>query len=767
MKKYLPIILIAIGVVAIIMIGIFGAAIIVQDETVLVSSIEFTNADINENNITALDYDTTQEYQLEWAITPEDATNKDVEFISNNENVTVSETGLVTFTSSDEGATITIKAKDASNKAASVTIIPQTSETINTSYDPEAQTLTIPADSGIVNEETDEIILFEGLDYVLSAGDATLNIEGVISETDSNGKLIFGGTGTGNLHFNRNGETHTYTYTVVPFASSFGEGNALTLYASNKAAQDAEGVNIYADNSTVYTVGYSNGYQIDLSIVSYMLNDISTTLDLTYEIAEYDAVGEAWEAYASIDDVAYAALDSNEDLLFTSAAADGSNYKVKVSATYQPDKFVEQTVTVTEGTNVYNHAELKAAYADLNVHNIILHANIVAQLDANQVYNDADVDAMIANTESNVTEEHRANIVGTPKNLHYVNGQAAGDVYVRYTNGTLAADNDIKINGNNYTVTAQDLPLSVIDANATKQTYSTLIAGDPIDVNIAIFRLVNEQATYAVTMDLDNVSILGNAVRSDDTLTAGGYIGVKGQSTEVDFSNTAVRACLLGFVPDGMPTTTATNTITNSYFKDFYTTSVFVWGSKVEITDSYLRKAGGPLIMVIDSNAAEGTASGQSGDTLGNDPEVIITNSNIENWVSGEEAWFIDYGLNAAVPGITGSGEAGANMMGQTINNTIEEITYFNLIICLQNTDPVLGGSNTHPQGKITIDGATAYYPYGLSTDADPTNDMVPVDIATWMANSQSPAYAGDYTVMYTSDLGTQLGLVLGWTPNV
>ena len=66
----------------------------------------------------------TISYQLHWVLVSEDTTQKEVEFISNNDLVIVTNTGLVTFLDTEAFAEITIMAKDGSGKVDTITLLP-------------------------------------------------------------------------------------------------------------------------------------------------------------------------------------------------------------------------------------------------------------------------------------------------------------------------------------------------------------------------------------------------------------------------------------------------------------------------------------------------------------------------------------------------------------------------------------------------------------------------------------------------------------------
>ena len=115
MKKSVVILIAVIYVAAVALVSFFGIRAELLEETIYVTNIELVNKDIKVNAETGkksvrlyLDENGYAEYQLDWRVTPTDATNTGVIFSYNEEKtyVSVDENGLVKFV---RPGTITIK----------------------------------------------------------------------------------------------------------------------------------------------------------------------------------------------------------------------------------------------------------------------------------------------------------------------------------------------------------------------------------------------------------------------------------------------------------------------------------------------------------------------------------------------------------------------------------------------------------------------------------------------------------------------------------
>ena len=105
MKKSVVILIAVIYVAAVALVSFFGIRAELLEETVYVQNIELVNKDINKNTnphsvVIPFRTDGPTEYQLDWRVTPTNATNTTVIFNYDKSKTyaTVDENGLVTFT---------------------------------------------------------------------------------------------------------------------------------------------------------------------------------------------------------------------------------------------------------------------------------------------------------------------------------------------------------------------------------------------------------------------------------------------------------------------------------------------------------------------------------------------------------------------------------------------------------------------------------------------------------------------------------------------
>ncbi len=131
-KKVVVLIVLLECIFAIFLVSFFGRIIEESRRDVLVQQIYFTDANgtkIEDDKAIVIEVDQTtkRDYQLYWVILPEDATNREVEIISSNENVAkYAGGGRITFFEW-ETVEITIRTKDDSPCEDTITIIPQKS----------------------------------------------------------------------------------------------------------------------------------------------------------------------------------------------------------------------------------------------------------------------------------------------------------------------------------------------------------------------------------------------------------------------------------------------------------------------------------------------------------------------------------------------------------------------------------------------------------------------------------------------------------------
>ncbi len=356
----------------------------------------------------------------------------------------------------------------------------------------------------------------------------------------------------------------------------------------------------------------------------------------------------------------------NYEFDFTTAAV-GHQFKVSIAPRYQAIQVtvpsIEFEFEVNSGVNVFTNEELKLYYNDLNYEIINIHANIKAELDASQLNPD-----------------------GSP-----INGWAyavsetelvrKGNVYERLGYGT-NSDN-LVVHGNYFTIDGSSLPY--MNANSGFGTTGFSEAFDIISVQIGIFAYNVYSSAEAVANDnsltINNLTIIGNTVTpevnyslsaeeiaSAEALMArnsGGFNGINVRGGEAYINNVNIGFTGVAFFSTvyGVKTDLITPLYFNTDYIHVYSSwanSYYGWGiTGFNITNSMIDKSGGAAIHVEDIRPATGGID---------DPMVgIDVATEINNWVSGQEAWFKAYGMTALVLDFKAQVNAGIDPLGKTV----------------------------------------------------------------------------------------------------
>ena len=128
MKKSVIVLIGIIYVMAIVTVSFFGLTIKGYDSTTYVTNVYFTNEGIEElengDKIIYVNFSESNTFQLEWKVTPDEATYKDVDFAYDTTSTigSVDRNGLVTF--NKRGVlTVHVHSIDGSTKSDSLKVI--------------------------------------------------------------------------------------------------------------------------------------------------------------------------------------------------------------------------------------------------------------------------------------------------------------------------------------------------------------------------------------------------------------------------------------------------------------------------------------------------------------------------------------------------------------------------------------------------------------------------------------------------------------------
>lgn len=505
-------------------------------------------------------------------------------------------------------------------------------------------------------------VFYNNLSYTFNENYTFEIISGNEFATANNNKLIMNNlTGSFKFRMTNNGVVKIYDALVVADIRGFAIGNNYKTYSN------AQGNDTYLGNDDVYYVGNQNNFYLDISII----NNQGSRLDLDNTILDYKISVLLNNTYVLIDESEWfehfnVELLKTKNIFKFNANNVGNSYSVEVTPKYQANEMQVDTLTylfdVNNGHNAFTNLQLQELFADMNVKVLNIHANIKAQL-----------------------ATHQLNADGSPINYSpYMSqrngfGGITGSVYSRY-NKTNNNDN-FKVNGNFMTIDGSALPHN--NKSSGSGTVGFAEAFDVINVQTSIFRyeVFNESTTYNnSTFDISNLQIIGNTtvpgmntgqtaeeILQEEQLmskNSGGYVGIRVDEGKATYTNLNIGYTVIAITTNSFryeQDDVEVFSIAEIEYVNLYESwanSIYSNGTGYKLKNSYIGQSGGPALHVIDRNPGSGNSN----------PQIYIYNSTkIENWVSGQEAWFKAYGMSGAALALKSGIEDGIKPTGRTI----------------------------------------------------------------------------------------------------
>lgn len=364
-------------------------------------------------------------------------------------------------------------------------------------------------------------------------------------------------------------------------------------------------------------------------------------------------------------------------------------------------------LALNDGVNVYTNADLKSRYSDLSVHQINILRNIKAELVADDYIagHGKNIQDVALKLDGNDLVMEGVD-TGTPQN-DYAHG-----VYTRFTTD---ATDTMRINGNFFAIDGSKLPYIDNRYDQYGASGSKFTTGDSFriaNVQIGIFLYRNatldlDGSTLARycggTLTMDNLLVEGNNVEglsgaSQDLVDgkvpllkmSAAYLGIVCRGGTVNLDNVHVKKTSIALFTDGgidgytgnpevafnadkhAVVVNAKNCrMTENWANDVYGYNL----TKFTFTNTKLaHTAGGAAIAFDDKYAAAADANLQCELNMDYD-----TASNIQNWVTGQEAWFVAYGQSSTAlwvkteinNNVSGNGMTDLDKTGQMMNFAI------------------------------------------------------------------------------------------------
>lgn len=465
----------------------------------------------------------------------------------------------------------------------------------------------------------------------------------------------------------------------------------------------------FKKNSEKYVVGSDNDFVFMPKVTALdstnQVVDLNTCpLDITVQIkVENDFVDIAEDDLADYVDINY----HTGSFDFTNLA-EGKEFKIFVMPREWDDEddAISFEFIVKKGYNIHRVQELSV----LNNISSSQVSNLVAKevLDgwdeyksANYIEQPQNLTAVMIHGNFNITDND------VSQGLFLNDGSMVDwqSIYsINIPQNTSNTGYDFTIHGNYFQINASELSLTNVNASEGEISHSALFGfgGD------------NHNTTSDAKqgkISVQNLQLKGNAQKSEQGSYAGGFAMVNTSMQETNFDNvicTGFSTHITAMHNEGDYTNELKLESCKLY--DSYSVAVYLWALKnATINNSVLKRAGGPLIMAVHTYPDEaGYEEAYS--------NVVLQNTIAESWITGNEAWFVNYNASATVGMwkalnqiFTGTGAA---LMGQEVLTTGKTFVDYstkpegliNLIGVVMADDPLQ--METAVKGSITVKNA-------------------------------------------------------------
>ncbi len=411
----------------------------------------------------------------------------------------------------------------------------------------------------------------------------------------------------------------------------------MNTYNENKAEKQNKETE-FVDREQVYTVGTDNGFVFLPNITALNEQKEPITLNAYKSVAKIYLKGDG-DSYSELVGEAKDNLVSYNDETSTFDFTDnaiGKQFKIEVRPFYYPEfDAVIFEFKVEKGYNVYDADGLavidnvttqedkrtnwsakreETGIGEITTSAVFIHNNLVVENNNLPTY--------LFHTESD--DDSKSLLSGG-----YPNIMGSLRDYRSLYQRVLKDGEKFSINGNYFTIDVQKVSkIQKFDGNAQKDQIS----------HSQLFKAVGKDVNSKDTshFEIKNINIIGNAEHSEkETENAGGLMFVKMNNCQASAKNIITRFNVI----DWFSEESASFAVDSVKSYDSYSSMIYTWRkSAITIKNSEMKRCGGPLAIIDHSKSKENT------DLYNN---MVVENSVLENFVTGQEAWFNNMGVTS------------------------------------------------------------------------------------------------------------------------
>ncbi|MDD3397225.1 MAG: bacterial Ig-like domain-containing protein [Clostridia bacterium] len=587
--------------------------------------------------------------------------------------------------------------------------------------------------------------------------------------------------GTKVLQFTYGGKTATLTIKVYSSLTDEYEINGfeqpafVTNYKYYKSVKPNNKETEFYNRTVEYKVGDDNPF-IFLPIITAVdeeENLITPSAYVSNVIVELknNETGE-FEVLTGEDLTDMVRVSTTESSFDFTETAIGETFRITVrpefvEASELPNGALSFSFTVVDGWNAYDVADLSR-----------INNNATTELDwasyknANSIGSEQ-INALILHNDITITASDLPASYIWQENE--VSGSADYDISLGslkdwkaiYTRMVGAGDDIFTLSGNYFTIDASAIPLIVRDGTtplASNEYNEGLIA------NSLLFGFTGDKDGTTTDVAngkcvMENLNIIGNSNRSEDIKNLGGLTMVNTTSSDFVADNVISKSFFTNYTTQraGADGKDSKTTLNDCKTYDSFSCMLYLFGCETnDVTNSEFKRAGGPITLVC-------TVETGSYKNYGN---INFTDCNIENFVTGTEAWFSINNASSLVTDIATMNQLIAGYSGGTksIMNSESKLNFITAMIDGDNTltfeDP-LQGATTIDNGEEINDtaldmGALNSNPYlaDLITAGAPIlqssagglgyiNDAPSIQTILNEPDNNNGLYQGDYMYLY------------------
>lgn len=472
-------------------------------------------------------------------------------------------------------------------------------------------------------------------------------------------------------------------------------------------AQQQNEENEFFERTDTYVVGDDNPYVFFPKITALDDNDNLISINAFKSVVNvYRKDGSNYVLLT--DNVAdYVTVDTmNQTYDFTEAAI-GSTFKLEVRPYWLNE---EQMLNVSNFTTTWE-VEVVNGYNVTTAKELLIMTNYARDTDkqtlemattflTNNGITPMDVSGVVLHNNLTITEgDFPASYFETVSGVKYIKD------YVDLYSHKVATGQKFNFYGNYYTVDFSQMPKVNIKSGETSHgTAFRLTSDEGANVNTP-----NTAKSY-----IYNTAFIGNANRSEDAAkTAGisGLILLKAENHTTTVDNCLMRTFFLHLMADNRSKTALNIEHVKSY--DSYQNSIFAWGGTINIHNSILKRAGGPLMILQHRDVEEYGSDDETNARIDSyAPVVNVTGEKtvLESFVTGNESWFAIMGasktvtfLSALARVFNGTGKNYVKQVQDAEGNTINAMNLIAVTMAGGETfDAVVNGSNK-ALGSVSI----------------------------------------------------------------